>query len=230
MGKYIKLFDTHFEYNTYISGQDAILPNVSYCEDNNDVHYNPFVPTETRLIATFNVTSTNTPTSILYSGAISQFIAIEIDGVVQPSVVSSYTFDTTGEHTVKYTLSDPTSIGNSGYDGATFLNCYELTSAIIPDSVETIGRAIFADCESLVFAIFGTGVTSFLGETFYTTTHPMNYLESITIKAITPPSVLGVYNMDNTVPIYVPAESVNVYKTATGWTNYANNIQAIPTT
>ena len=40
--KYIKLFETHSEYNTYINGNDKILPNVSYCEDNNDVHYNPW--------------------------------------------------------------------------------------------------------------------------------------------------------------------------------------------
>lgn len=38
MGKYIKLFETHTEYQTYINGQDKVLPNVSYCEDNNDVH------------------------------------------------------------------------------------------------------------------------------------------------------------------------------------------------
>lgn len=44
MAKYIKLFETHSEYETYIEGQDAILPNVSYCEDQNDVHYNPYIP------------------------------------------------------------------------------------------------------------------------------------------------------------------------------------------
>ena len=41
MGKYLKLFETHSEYNTYINGNDKVLPNVSYCEDNNEVHYNP---------------------------------------------------------------------------------------------------------------------------------------------------------------------------------------------
>lgn len=40
--KYLKLFETHSEYQTYINGSDKILPNVSYCEDNNDVHYNPY--------------------------------------------------------------------------------------------------------------------------------------------------------------------------------------------
>lgn len=40
---YLKYFETHSDYQTYINGSDKILPNVSYCEDNNDVHYNPFV-------------------------------------------------------------------------------------------------------------------------------------------------------------------------------------------
>ena len=47
--KYLKLFETHSEYQTYINGQDAILPNVSYCEDNNDVHYNPWTWAEAYL-------------------------------------------------------------------------------------------------------------------------------------------------------------------------------------
>ena len=41
MNKYIKLFLTHNEYNTYITGNSKVLPNVSYCNDNNEVHYNP---------------------------------------------------------------------------------------------------------------------------------------------------------------------------------------------
>ena len=43
MGKYIKTFDTHDEYETYIGGVEAMLPNVSYCKNINDVHYNPIV-------------------------------------------------------------------------------------------------------------------------------------------------------------------------------------------
>ena len=41
MGDYLKLFETTSEYETYIEGQDVLLPNVSYCEDNNEVYYNP---------------------------------------------------------------------------------------------------------------------------------------------------------------------------------------------
>lgn len=44
MGKYLKKFENHTDYETYISGQDAILPNVSLCVQENEVHYNPIVP------------------------------------------------------------------------------------------------------------------------------------------------------------------------------------------
>ena len=41
MGKYIKLFGTHPEYSTYINSDEALLPNVSLCNNVNEVHYNP---------------------------------------------------------------------------------------------------------------------------------------------------------------------------------------------
>jgi hypothetical protein len=41
MSKYIKVFETHIGYEEYINGEGAILPNVSFCEDEKDVHYNP---------------------------------------------------------------------------------------------------------------------------------------------------------------------------------------------
>jgi len=141
MGKYLKKFDTHTEYEE--ARQNLILPNVSLCKQENEVHYNPWV--ETRLIGTFNVTSTSSATNIMGSSVKSQFSEIEIDGVVQPSVVNSYTFNTTGEHIVKYTLADNTSIGNNA-----FYNCQGLTSVNIPNSVISIDVFAFAECTNLV--------------------------------------------------------------------------------
>ena len=42
MGKYLKKFNTHADYETFIS-DDFIKPNVSYCVQENEVHYNPYV-------------------------------------------------------------------------------------------------------------------------------------------------------------------------------------------
>ena len=43
MSIYLKQFSTHQEYDAYINGSGAILPNVSICTTEGDVHYNPYV-------------------------------------------------------------------------------------------------------------------------------------------------------------------------------------------
>lgn len=40
--KFIKKFDSHTNYNTYITSNDKILPNVCYCNLEEELHYNPF--------------------------------------------------------------------------------------------------------------------------------------------------------------------------------------------
>ena len=81
--------------------------------------------------------------------------SIEIDGVELPSVVTGYTFSTTGEHTVKYTLADPTSIGDYAFG-----YCYSLRSVTVPDSVTTIGEWAFFYCQNITNVILGNNVTS----------------------------------------------------------------------
>jgi hypothetical protein len=53
-------------------------------------------------------------------------------------------------------------------------------------------------------------------------------LTSITCKAINPPDVaLWAFNgVSKSIPLYVPAESVSAYKSATNWKAFTN-IQAI---
>ena len=54
-------------------------------------------------------------------------------------------------------------------------------------------------------------------------------LTSVTIEATTPPTLgNNVFYNTNECPIYVPSESVEIYKAANGWSNYASRIQAIP--
>ena len=38
---YLKLFQTHEEYEAFVSGGTMMKPNVSHCVQENDVHYNP---------------------------------------------------------------------------------------------------------------------------------------------------------------------------------------------
>ena len=159
--KYIKKFNKHTQYQEYINNSNPKpnLPNLSFCELEDDLHLNYW--SDPRIIAKFNVTSTSEATTICYSDSTSDFTEIEIDGVVQPSVVSSYTFDTTGEHTVKYTLANPTTMGNY-----VFYNCKSLTSITIPNSVTTIGESVFHGCTDLVSVTIPDSVTTIGQETF----------------------------------------------------------------
>ena len=165
---YLKKFETTSQYNAYTADTaNFVTPNVSLIEETHGVAYHPAEPTpptpaETRVVAKFNVTDTSDPTRIIGQYTDSPFSAIEIDGVAQPSVVNSYTFSTTGEHTVKYTLTDPTSIGDSA-----FSNCTGLTSIVIPSGVTTIGSNAFYVCSSLTSCTIGNGVTS-IGDNAFT--------------------------------------------------------------
>ena len=41
--EYLKLFGTHQNYEEYVSGGTMAKPNVSLCEQENEVHYNPYI-------------------------------------------------------------------------------------------------------------------------------------------------------------------------------------------
>ena len=41
--KYIKVFEEHSDYEDFVSGGTMDLPNVSYCDTENEIHYNPYV-------------------------------------------------------------------------------------------------------------------------------------------------------------------------------------------
>lgn len=295
MDKYIKYFSTHQAYEDYIYSQSALFPNVSYCADTGHVHYNPTQPVrpETRVVAYFNVTYQNSEgTHILYKT--NNVSEIEIDGVVQPSVVSYYKFRTLGEHVVKYTLTDQTQISDKMFSFVDF-HLYKVT---IPDGVTTIGDQAFQSCYGLKQVIMPNTVTSIgymafqstdlqdgvqwsdnlttIGERAFAGTYlgknqngvvqlpnsvitigerafqRLDYMTqmyvgenvttiddnafgtnsgmtSFTINALTPPTI-GTelfYSHGQNLIIYVPAASVDAYKTATNWSTYASSIEAI---
>ena len=212
MGKFLKKFSTTSEYDTYINGNDKVLPNVSYCEDVGGVYYNP-IP-ETRLIAKYNVTNTTSNTQLLTNmNEVNSIISeMEIDGVMQSNVVKSYKFNTTGEHIIKYTLSNPTTIpsiyytiqGYPNYIGI-FDGCDTLTDIIIPNSVTTLADYAFRGCYGLINVTMGDNITS-IGEECFRNCKITNIiipssvtningnafsntLSSITCNAITAPTI-----------------------------------------
>lgn len=149
MSIYLKKFQTTSQYNAYTADTaNFIKPNVSLITETNTVEYNPWV--ETRVVAKF----INQGVTILYDYQMGEgkISSIEIDGVEQPSVNHSYTFSTFGEHTVKYTLTDPTTIVSNLFQGCTYL-----ASIFIPNCVTTIGANIFAFCSGITSIVVESG-------------------------------------------------------------------------
>jgi len=79
-----------------------------------------------------------------------------------------------------------------------------ITSVTVPDSVTSIVSYAFQGCSSMASITFTSERPPVAGHEIFTETDP-------------------------NLVIYVPAASVNAYKAASGWSNYASKIQAIPT-
>lgn len=94
--KYITLFDTTAEFEAAQSTLDK--PNVSLVEATQNISYLPYVAPETRVIIKYNVTDTEADTPLYFADYPELITEMEIDGVKQNNVVTSYRFDTTGEH------------------------------------------------------------------------------------------------------------------------------------
>ena len=119
----------------------------------------------------------------------------------------------------------PDNVTTIGEDA--FANCRSLTSIVFPDSVKTIGSGVCRTCTSLTEVTIGSGVTSIGNNAF--SGRPTVPLETLTCLAILPPSISTPMFAQGVVPnIYVPAGSVEDYKSAEGWSEYASKIEAIP--
>ena len=105
----------------------------------------------------------------------------------------------------------------------TFYGCTSLKSIMIPSSVTSIGQSAFSRCSNLTSISIPSGVTSIGSDAFY----GCMGLRSITIKRMDPPKG-GDYMFEETndAPIFVPTGSVDKYKKALFWKDYADRIRA----
>ncbi|MCH5334172.1 MAG: leucine-rich repeat domain-containing protein, partial [Alistipes sp.] len=112
-----------------------------------------------------------------------------------------------------------TEIGGYGFSG-----CSGLTSITISDNVTIIEGYAFSDCNSLTSITIPDNVTIIEGYAF-------SYCRSLTsvyCRATTPPALgynVFYYILENLTAIYVPRASVEAYKAAEKWSDYADLIE-----
>ena len=167
-----------------------------------------------------SLTSVTIPDSVTSIGERAFYYCSSLTSITIPDSVTSignYAF-VSCENLTSITISDSiTEIGDS-----VFNYCVSLTSVTIPDSVTSIGEYAFEGCYSLTSVTIPDSVTSIGCWAF----HDCENLTSIYCKPTTPPTGAGamfIYYISGR-KIYVPTASVNAYKTAEYWNEYASEI------
>ena len=102
----------------------------------------------------------------------------------------------------------------------------QFSSIEIGNSLSYIGSSAFRCCSS--FDLVLPASLTEVGKDVFT-----SGLHSLTLNSVTPPTAAGTIlcvndtSKSNEYPIYVPASSLEAYKTATYWSEYADRYQAI---
>lgn len=126
MEDYLKLFEITSDYEEYIDGDDALLPNVSYCEDENKVHFNPCV--EPQFFAKLTLNN-------------GEVVELQGSGELTSAMVSDQYKSTLVSAEIGELC---TRIGNYAFD-----SCKGLTSVTIGSGVTIFANTVFSGCLNL---------------------------------------------------------------------------------
>ena len=103
-----------------------------------------------------------------------------------------------------------------------FSSCSSLLRIVFPPSITQIKQKTLYSCEVVMYVSLPSSVASINQQAFYSCVGMTEYH----IKATTPPTLnINAFNSNPPdVKIYVPTASLETYKTATNWSNYANKM------
>ena len=172
------------------------------------------------------LTSIDIPAGVISIGASAFYNCSSLTSIDIPAGVTTISENAFRSCTSLASIDIPAGVISIG--GSAFQSCSALTSVnfLGEPNLKSITQNAFRDCSSLTSVNIPSSVTSIGDRAFYF----CQALASVTVRATTPPT-LGNNAFQGTpanMVIYVPAESVQAYKTASGWSTYASQIQAIP--
>ena len=191
------------------------------------------------------LTSVTIPNSVTSIGSYAFSYCSGLTSITIPKSVSSIGICTFRDCTSLTSVTIPNSVTNIGRYA--FQRCTSLTSVTIPNSVTTIESHAFSGCSGLTSVTIPNSVTNIGSYAFYSCTSLSSItipnsvtsiesyafmdcsgLTSITSEATIPPSCgdASFFNVKKSIPVYVPANSVEAYKKAKEWKDFTN-IQAI---
>lgn len=90
-------------------------------------------------------------------------------------------------------------------------------------AVSTIGKYAFQNCDNLEYVNLPATVTKIDNYAFSDNATPMTMI----CRAAVPPTLVTTFTSSTITAIYVPDASLEAYKTATNWTNFASRIKPL---
>ena len=165
-----------------------------------------------------NLTSVTIPNSVTRIGMSAFYGCTGLTSVTIGNSVTSIGSAAFWECTGLTSVTIPNSVTSIG-SGA-FSYCTGLTSVTIPNSVTSIGGYAFSYCSRLTSVTIPNSVTS-IGEGAFA---GCTGLTSITCEVATPPTLGSEVfsSVDKSIPLYVPAGSIDLYKAAEQWKDFTN--------
>lgn len=109
--------------------------------------------------------------------------------------------------------------------GSTFYGCRALESVNLPEGLETIGAMTFSSCNALKTLTLPASLKTISRMGLYGASG-LTELKSLAAVPATA-ETMAFEDIDTSIPVYVPAASIDAYKAAEEWKNFTNYV-ALP--
>lgn len=142
-----------------------------------------------------------------------------LESMVLPTsitTINTYSFRNTSKLEIEINLPNLVTLGTCAFAGSGITKVADLGRITSLGMYSNTG--VFTNCTKLTDVVLPNTLTSIAGYTF----SGCSALDTITVEATTPPTLSAITAIDSASmqTIFVPEDSINLYKTATNWSRY----------